>query len=454
VRSLFSFPIFFFVLAAASVFAVDLTDAEKRRDTIRYGLESDVTDLISTLESEKDDSFNADLSDLFGKTKNSAVRDGILSFFGNRKNPALSYYCLKFLEDPYDSPKSTVSAVLTYIQEIKLVEAAPLVRKILETDSSDYRDKAIKTLGKIGSPEDAGYLVKYMDSDIAGDEKQRLIIRQNVMDALGELKAVETWDKLVEIVKDKDENAMIRASAASALGKMQKEESISVLIAVCGESDPVIRSAAIEGLSNFHTKESNAVILEGIKDSYYKVRLAALNGVEKNMIMDSLPSILYRAKTDPVEAVKIRSFEVLGKLRAAEADEWLASVFRDEKASERLRVKAASVLVENNRASIQADFERVAQQAAKDDKKKAFRYALGKIIVDQRLTDTASIAQSYIASKDAETKGLGLDMYDKMRYPELTASVEAIAADAKQGGLHAKAERILGEKGAVSPATP
>lgn len=437
------------------VFAAEQSESEKRRDVIRYGLESDVTALVQTLQDAKDDSCNADLADVFSRTKSPTLRDSILAFFASRENPALKDYSLSLLADPYDASRGTVLSVLSYVQAIRLTEAAPLVRKLLEGDNADYRAKAITTLGKIGSAEDADYLLKYMDGDLEGDEKQRLIIRQTVMDALGELKATETWAQLATIAKDTDENAMIRATAATAIGKMQKSEAIPVLTGIYGDGDPIVRGAAIEGLGNFHTPQSDTAVIEGLKDSYYKVRLIALDAVAKQSLADAVPYVLYRAKTDPVEAVKVRAYEVLGKIRDAASDEWLAGVFRDEKASDLLRAKAAAVLLETNRPFIQSDFERIALQTVKDDKKKGLRYSLGKIVIDQSIPGTGPVAAAFLAAKDTQTKAVGLSMYEKLRYPELTATVEAIAADAKQGALATRAKKILENvNGKNEPATP
>lgn len=448
---------FFFLVTIivfqVGLFAAEQSDAEKRRDIIRYGLESDVTALVQTLQDTKDDSCNAELADVFKRTKSPTLKESILGFFTSRKDPALKDYSLSLLADPYDATRSTVLADLSYVQAINLTEAAPLVRKMLEGDNADYRVKAITTLGKIGSAEDAGYLLKYMSGDLEGDEKQRLIIRQTVMDALGELKAMETWDQLASIVKDKDENAMIRATAATAIGKMQKPEAIPVLTEIYGESDPVIRGAAIEGLGNFHTPESDTAVIEGLKDSYYKVRLTALDAVAKQSLSGAVPYVTYRAKTDPVEAVQLRAYEVLGKLRDASSDEWLLGILRDEKASDLLRTKAAAVLLENNRSFVQADFEKAVMQTVKDDKRKGLRYAFGKIVIDQSVPGTGSVAAAFLSSKDTQTKAIGLSMYEKLRYPELTATVEAIAADAKQGELGNRAKKILGAA-KVEPATP
>ena len=114
--------------------------------------------------------------------------------------------------------------------------------------------------------------------------------------------------------------------------------------------------------------------------------------------------------------------------------------------------KAATVLLENNRSFVQADFEKVILKTVSDDKRKGLRYALGKIVIDKSVPDTGSVASAFLSSKDTQTKAIGLSMYEKLRYPELTATVEAIAADTKQGELGNRAKKILGNVKIV-PAT-
>jgi HEAT repeat protein len=72
------------------------------------------------------------------------------------------------------------------------------------------------------------------------------------MKALGKIKAVETWDKLVETIQDEDENTYVRMYAAEAIGAMEKEESIEILLDLFEEDDPNIRTYAIKGLSYFN----------------------------------------------------------------------------------------------------------------------------------------------------------------------------------------------------------
>ncbi len=435
---------FVFVLVSLSwTLPSQETDESKQRDILRFGLEDEISALIQTFQNDSITAFNADLTELFKKTKSMAVRESIISLFTAQKNDSLKDFALLVLENPFDYKASLVQDVLSYAAEIKLADASSLIRKILESEQTQYRDRAILALGKIGKTEDAVYLFDYLDGEIAGDEKQRLIIRQNVMTSLGELKSVETWDRLVAIVQDNEENAVIRATAASAISKMEKAEAVPILAALYEDTDPILRTAAINGLGNFNTPDSVSVILESFKDSYYKVRLEAISAAQKNKFGEAVPYILYRAKNDPVENVKFKSLEALGSLNDGPSNSWLSSVFNDPKTVEKVRVKVASVLMLNNFDLIYPDVEKLMQQTLLDDKKTWLRYELGKIVAKTENQRTYAIASAYLAHKDTLTRNIGLDMYEKNKYGELRSTVEALAADEKQGALSRRAKKIL-----------
>ena len=433
------------ILLLGATFFAEQTEQERRRDIFRYGLEPEITELIASLQSEKSVEYDADILALFGRTRTPALKETIIAFFASGKNDSLKQYSLDLLADPYDARSTTVNAVLGYVAELKISDAAPHIRKILASDNSEYRDRAITTLGRIGTADDAQYLIEYLDGDLPGDEKQRLIIRQNVMDALGELRAIETWEKLSEIAQNPDENVMIRASAARAVGKMGKPEAIPVLSKLYEETDPVLRTASINALGNFSSPEATALILESFRDSYYKVRVEAIAASESRNLSEAVPYILYRAKSDPVEAVKVRAFEALGKLNDSSGNDWLAAILADDKIPDKMRVKAASVLLGQSFDAYYKRVEEVMLKTLKDDKKTWIRYELGKLVAGVQNQSSFPVANAFISHKDTLTRSLALDMYEKNRYPEMMAAVEAIAADEKQGALQRRAKKILGK---------
>ena len=151
-----------FFLFFQSVYSEQTVD-EQRTDLIRYGLEPEVVELIATLGQEKDTSHDAELAELFNKTKSTEIRESIIKLFTTEKNIAIKDYALEILNDPYETKNATVQAIFSYITALKITEALPAIRAILKNENLDYRDTAIAALGELGDAEDAIYLMDYLD---------------------------------------------------------------------------------------------------------------------------------------------------------------------------------------------------------------------------------------------------------------------------------------------------
>lgn len=416
---------------------------DKRGDVLKYGLENEIVELVNELERRDDRSYNDELVRLFESTRSGAVRDSILSFYGAQKNPAFKDYCLLVLEDPYAFRNTTVSSVFQYVQKIPLREAAPLVRDLLSNESGEFRDQAIRTLGKIGNEEDALYLFEYLQSNIPGDERQRLIIRQNIMTALGELKSESVWEDFILVAQDEEENTMIRATAARAIGMIGKEGGVPILADLFEAEDPILRAAVVSALSGYTDQEAVEVVLEGLKDAHYRVRLEALDAIKKQGAKKAAPIVRYRAENDPVEAVKMKSYDVLAFLDEHDTTGWMIEQVRDIKTSDKVRLRIITVLMEHNRSAVIEDAVQVAFASLKDDKKKWIRYELGKLFAKYDDGALSAVAEAYITHGDTLTKGIGIELYNKNRFSNLKSHVEAIAGNKKMGGLQNQAKRAL-----------
>lgn len=440
-----AFAVLLLCICSLRFFAQDnlKTPEERRRDIIQFGLENEVIDLVEILRKEQISDFNDDLVVLFNRTRSPGVRESIIGLFTELSVSSLSDWALRVLEESFDYRRSTVSAVLSYAGAIRLKAAAPHVRALIDRDQSDYRGAAISTLGKIGDLDDGRFLLEYFSSDIPGDEKNRLVTRQAVMAALAELHLVELWDDISAIVSDTDENMMIRASAAESISKMGKNEAIPVLVSLYEDSDPHLRTAAVKGLGNFEGSEVDSVLIEGLRDSYFRVRLEAIGSAEKRRLSQATPLILYRAQNDPVEQVRLRSFDALAVMQDPEGCLWLKDTLSDAKRTDRLRFQAASALIRLYPDFAVAEIRALAEEALADDRKTWLRYELGKVLHRQGGQHYSAIAASYLAHKDVLTRSIGLDLFAKYRFPSLGAAVEAIAADEKQGALQRRAKQML-----------
>lgn len=415
---------------------------EKNGDILKFGLEEDVSELLDTMIKNKDVRFVNEVYDLFQETKSVAIREKILTFFKTIEDPCLEDYAVMVLNDPYDEKNSTVNACFSYIQMAKTKAASPAVITLLESDNEEYFTGALETLGKIGGGQEALYITEYLERD-----DLTVAQRQSLVRVLGELHAVETYDKLVEYAQDEDENAFVRMYSAEAIGVMEKPEAEEVLVDLFEDDNPNLRQYVIKGIKHFKNKEANEILIQALKDSHYKVRQEAIAAIKENEVKDSDEYLVYRAKNDPVQAVKNDSIEALAKLNTSKGNEYLLSQITEKKVPDAQRARVAKVLLEEGQGV--SEIVALAQETVKDDKRKQLRYALGKEMAKYENSAFADVTLEYLKSKDNSTIGTGLDMWAKGRYSNCKDEVNALADKAdlnakNKNQLAIKAARLLG----------
>lgn len=413
------------------------SELERRRETLQYGLDSEVIGLISTLITEKEDAFSQEISDLFPTVRNSALREKIITYFIEFKNPALKDYALYLLEDPYDEKTSTVNSVINYVKNLNITEAAPLLQDIIEGENEAYFNAALDAIGEIGGPDEAQFLVEYLENDLTTPEKQSLV------QALGKLKAVETYDTLVEMAENEDENTYVRMYATEAIGNIKPEESLEVLIKLYSSGDPNLREYVVKGVASNTSEMSQNLLLTALKDDHYKVRLQAIAAIQSQNMTSAGPALLYRAKNDGETAVKYACYEAIAFLTFDEGIDYLISLLEETLVNDTVKSKVSSSLLKYDiKKGIDAVIV-LATQTLGDDKKKNLRYALGKEFAKYESSHFENICSEYLASTDVATQGTGLDIYKKNPYPALQSTVQALADGGAAASLKAKAKAIL-----------
>ncbi|MCR5699354.1 MAG: HEAT repeat domain-containing protein [Treponemataceae bacterium] len=418
------------------------TELEKQLDILNYGLESDITDLISSLTEEKDVSISKDVLNLFNQTRNVNIRKKILFYFQKLEDPCLKDFCLEFLLDPYDEETEYVGQVMQYVSELHITEAVDSIMDILKSDNEQFKSMCFTAIGKLGGPEEAKYLIDYLrEEELETTEKQFL------MKALGELAVVETYDDLVEIAQDEDENTYVRRYAIEAASKMGKNEVIQILVDMNQSKDPAVRAVVVSCSGNFVPDDPDAltIVLDGLKDNHQSVRAAAIKICREKKLVQAEKSLVFRAKSDPVTNLKYDSYYALAAINTKEASNLLASVISDSKASETARAKAVDAALEYSVSECYDEIKDTTRKALEDDKLKNLRYAIGKSIAKHKTPHFEDICMAYLEHKDVSTKGTGLDMYASSHYADAKQIVEKIAESEEKANnpLKKKAQLIL-----------
>ncbi len=417
------------------------SETETRLETLKFGLDSEVTSLIKELVAEEENpTFTKEFSELFSLTKNTALKDSLINYFTKFENDSIKDYALVILEDPYDEKSTTVSALIKYVATLKFAEAGESLVAIIEADEKKYFNDAVIALGLIGGAEEALYLVDYLENDITTGE------RQSIVKAIAAIKAIETYDKLVELVEDEDENTYVRMYSAQAIGEMKSEESTEILMNLFSSTDPNLREYAIKGLTNNPSKDAENLIIHAVKDDYYKVRIQAIASIKEMKLKEAGASLLYRAKNDTEVSVKNACYDALALLDYNEAINYMIELLGDEKVADTVKSNVAKAFLEHkNSAGVNAVID-LALQVVKDDKKKSLRYALGKEFAKYESSKFDKVCEAYLESDDVSTKGTGLDIFKKNRYISLQEKVRKIAEEDKSAIIKAKAKSILDGK--------
>lgn len=429
------------------------TDYEEKSEVLKYGLSSEVIELILQLQNEKDTRFIPDLITLFTNEKNIKLKTAILSFFTELNDASIENEVATILADFEKYNTDFLRACIQYCAKCKLKDEAVTLglKTIIDENKTEIKESAIIALGSIGNSDDALYLISVFESEDenGNDSKLSLIFRQAVMQALIELKEKQTVDFLKECVLDTFENTIIRARAITALGKLGPtvdSEIIDILVRAYEETDPIIREAVIAGLTGFSGNETaSRLLLLAFKDEYYKVRLKAIETSYEMKSSETIPLLFYRAKNDPEMSVKNAAIEALGVLGNAETDEWLREIFNDSKTHADTRIKVAVSLLKNKPDFIVLDIEHEIVSAINDRQKKQFVYNLGKNISPYKHAGLVRVAELFLKHTDASFKSIGLDMFKANHFQDLVPIIQEIADDKKSGALQNRALSLLSQ---------
>ena len=414
-------------------------DYENKSNTIKYGVPSEISTLIDELIKNEDPRFTEEIYDVFQVTKNTSIRQKVLNYFKQLEDPCLEDYAVETLNDPYEEKNDLVKACFQYVSAVKTKEAIPAILSLIESENDSYFNDAIAAIGEIGGPGEAMFLVEYLEREDLSDAQ-----RQTLMRTCGKMHAVQTWEKVVEVAEDEDENLYVRMYAAESLGLMEKKESVPILVQLFSENDPNLRQYVIKGLSHFPgVVEAEETIMQGIRDEHWRVRQESIKTVKEMKLKDAVPFLIYRAKNDSEKIIKEEAYTSLAAIDSGDANDFLISQLEEKKVGDATKKKIVEVLLKEKHAG-EKEILQLADECLKDDKRKDLRYAIGKELAKYENSAYESICLKYLESKDSTTQSLGLDIYKTNKFNSAEATMRAIYADKKaNSGVKNRIKKML-----------
>ena len=413
---------------------------QRRHATIIWGTDNEVINLIKELDLENSTDFNKELLELLYSSKSLKISDAILNYFSKIQNISAKNFVLRILEDRNNINNASVEAAINYVSALKIVEALPFLRDILDSEESRFLSSAVKAIGSCGYADDSIvlFMLDYLENRFPSE-----LLKSDLIFALGELKSVKAIAFLTTIAENTDEKSSKRILAIEALGKIAFSDSVDSILRIIQDSDANVRLFCYSTLSSFNDKRINNQILQGFRDSYYKIRMISSKLSGEKILIEAVPFLIYRIKYDDVQAVKEESIKALGLIANMDSEYFLNEYFNNKNLSDKNKILIADALIKiNTKKYLQQII--AAYDDAKSNNKQKLQSGLANIftkIIDKSLFDLTS---RLIISDDIIEKNYGLDLAILNLFTEMTGQIEIISSNEKTNtALVLKANKFL-----------
>jgi len=443
------------------------TIEKQRRDTLRFGTETEIANLIQTLKDEKVSYLDKDLIDIAQNTRNRNILAGIFSFFGDMGKTGLEDRAIRAVAERDQEANESVAAAIDYLGKVKAGGAVDCLEELINSGESRFLNAAIRALGRAGAGQggtqqsdakgsgdsgtDAGtdradktasFLLDYYNNGNPSDDNKREIVV-----ALGETGSKAAVSFLAGLVTNSEERTVLRMAALDAIAKIDDPAGLDAVVEAVSSTDPNVRSSAVAALGPFSGEAADNAILEGFRDSYYRTRIGSAQAAGKRKLVSAIPYLQYRAANDDVPSVKDEAIRALGAINNDDTTSILASLFSERKNSDRVRVLAADMLLQNAADKYGKQVE-IELEEARSKKQTALYNGFIRVLTTAKSDSLKDLARRYISGGSVIEKSLALDLILNNQFSDLADQVRPLLDEQKNGvSIARKAKNTLEKLG-------
>ncbi|AFG37588.1 HEAT repeat domain-containing protein [Spirochaeta africana] len=325
----------------------EITLFEEWRDTLMYGIDANVIELLSTLRERRETGLNEELKERFQFSSSGDLRVKVLDFFREFEDPSLEHDALDILLYFYDYSNSLIRASIQYLGAIELQEreeAAELMYELIQEDNVAYSGFAVRALANFGTESDAEFLLDVLENQPMLTDN----LRESILLALGDMRQPVAVDTLIEILEDDTNPAVHRQFAADSLGKIGDPRALPALRNALSSDENLLRAYAVSALSQFPDEDNTRMLQRALRDSYARTREVALDGVAAARFTDALPAVRYMARSDPQASIRRKALRTLAELGTDDSWEFIHEHVVRSTTPQDMRILMIQLLIEHN----------------------------------------------------------------------------------------------------------
>ena len=402
-----------------------LTDLD--RQTLLYGIDSQVLELLSTLTSEPVPDLDPDVVTVFKQSANPDVQTAAINYLRavkdwEAKDPAFAV--LQGYASGGGRTEEVVIAVIRYLREAKDAAANPLFVQLLTDPSKAVVEAVVDALGKSGDPQYAGQLLSNLAStDFPSGLKPDLLL------ALGDLKAQSAVPELTKILKNRDQSSIMRQYACYALGKIADPASLSDILQAYQDKDDYLRAYAVSAMSNFAGTRVDDLLIEALKDNFWRVRVDAAQSLGTRHAAQAVPILEYKAKFDPTANVRAAAISALGEIGDGGGYDFLKKLLANELVDPALREKALDSLLTHDLSGSVRTIEKVIATVWATQPQSPFLDYFCKQVSQAKGPELRSLYLRFLDGPTLNIRIYGIRGIVNNGFTDLRASVEALSTD-------------------------
>ena len=319
---------------------------EDWRDTLRFGINSQVVELIPTLRDERVTELEPEVRRLLENSRNESVQEEILGYYRALELPQGQAQAVAFLEEYQVGTTERTQGAINYLADVPPEERELRARigetlaEIIDQGGPQIAASAARQIGTYEEQIGIDRMVELFNESVSPDVRAAIIL------SLGDMANPEAFDFLVDIAED-DANAMIlRQYAVDSLGKLGIEEAVPVISELLGADNSLLRAYAVSALGRFENEEAADALMTALRDEFWRARVFALQGIARLEIEEAVPAVLYKVRSDPEERVRLEAVKTLEAFRNGEVRGFVEETVTDPRAAQPIRLAMVDLLLE------------------------------------------------------------------------------------------------------------
>ncbi|HVO37909.1 MAG TPA: HEAT repeat domain-containing protein [Spirochaetia bacterium] len=426
------------LLAADDSTAVDAT-----RQTLLYGIDSQVLDAVQRLSSNRDGRFTKELVTVLQEARSIEVRKAILGLFEDQGLKDGVDAARGIIGSPDEQGADILVASIHYLSTVGATGLAQLLAPLIDSPDAGVASAAIRAAGKAGDSSTAALLEKKLSSPDFPDAR-----KADVILSLGDLKDANAVEALIAIAKNTDEDKFQRLYAADALGKIGDKKAVPVLKAMFAEKDALVRAYAASALSRFSLEEAFPMLMQGLKDDDPRVREQCARAMTGKLSAGqegaALPALAYKAQYDPAPQVRAAAIQALASLGSGGAADTLVKLYQTagssldarEAALKALASRSVSRALDASQQVIMAEWKSVDQRSLE---------MTARVLSALRGSELKEAYVKFLGSTDAVVRAYAVRGIGTNGFSDLKDRIKDLPKTDPSPLVRAEAERALGK---------